>query len=79
MNDDKALRLAEDLERRYNSAHVSDLDAAIELRRLYAEVERLRALNGELLEALQDLCDTLGECGMTEKARAAIAKAEGQR
>lgn len=26
----------------------------------------------ELLEALQDLCDTLGECGMTEKARAAI-------
>lgn len=29
----------------------------------------------ELVEALQDLCDTLGECGMTEKARAALAKA----
>ena len=33
----------------------------------------------ELLEALQDLCDTLGECGMTEKARAAIARAEGEK
>ena len=44
MSDDKALRLAEDLERRYNSAHVSDLDAAIELRRLHEEVERLRAM-----------------------------------
>lgn len=33
----------------------------------------------ELLEALQDLCDTLGECGMTKKARAAIAKATGER
>lgn len=31
----------------------------------------------ELLEALQDLCDTLGECGMTENARAVIAKATG--
>ena len=37
---------------------------------------RLIAAAPELLEALQDLCDTLGECGMTEKARAAIAKAE---
>ena len=39
---------------------------------------QLIAAAPELLEALQDLCDTLGECGMTEKARAAIAKAEGQ-
>ena len=40
---------------------------------------RLIAAAPELLEALQDLCDTLGECGMTEKARAAIAKAAGER
>jgi hypothetical protein len=38
----------------------------------------LMAAAPDLLEALQDLCDTLGECGMTEKARAAIAKAEGR-
>lgn len=38
---------------------------------------RLIAAAPDLLEALQDLCDTLGECGMTERARAAIAKAEG--
>jgi hypothetical protein len=39
---------------------------------------RLIAAAPDLLEALQDLCDTLGECGMTEKARAAITKAEGE-
>lgn len=39
---------------------------------------RLIAAAPELLEALQDLCDTLGECGMTEKARAAISKATGE-
>lgn len=39
---------------------------------------RLIAAAPELLEALQDLCDTLGECGMTGKARAAIAKATGE-
>jgi hypothetical protein len=39
---------------------------------------RLIAAAPEMLAALQDLCDTLGECGMTEKARAAIAKAEGE-
>ena len=38
---------------------------------------RLIAAAPDLLESLQDLCDTLGECGMTEKARAAIAKATG--
>jgi hypothetical protein len=80
MNKPEALRLAEDLERRYNSAHVSDLDAAIELRRLYAEVERLRPLNVELLEALKNYVDgcSLG-VNAAEVARAAIAKAEGQR
>ena len=36
---------------------------------------RLIAAAPELVEALRDLCDTLGECGMTEKARAALAKA----
>lgn len=36
---------------------------------------RLIAAAPALLEALQDLCDTLGACGMTEKARAAIALA----
>ena len=36
---------------------------------------RLIAAAPDLVEALQDLCDTLGECGMTEKARAALAKA----
>ncbi|MBA4285442.1 MAG: hypothetical protein C0434_07915 [Xanthomonadaceae bacterium] len=29
----------------------------------------------DLLEALEDLCNSLGECGATEKGRAAIAKA----
>ena len=42
--------------------------ATIELRRLSA----VEAQRDALLEALLDLCDTLGECGMTEKARAAI-------
>ena len=39
---------------------------------------RLIAAAPELLEALQELCDTLGECGMTEKARAVIAEATGE-
>ena len=50
--------------------------------RTYEEAEanaRLIACAPEMLEALQDLCDTLGECGMTEKARAAIARAEGEK
>ena len=29
-----------------------------------------------LLEVLQDLCDTLGECSLTNKARAAIKVVE---
>jgi hypothetical protein len=32
----------------------------------------------ELVEALRDLCDTLGECGMTEKARVVLTKWEGK-
>lgn len=35
-------------------------------------------INADLLAALEDICDSLGECGMTEKARAAIAKARGE-
>ena len=41
------------------------------------EDENLIAAAPDLLAALQDLCDTLGECGMIERARAAIAKATG--
>lgn len=33
-------------------------------------------LHDELVEALQELCDSLGECGMTEKGRAVLAKVE---
>lgn len=69
----------------------SESDSSAELRRLQAEHEedqgviavwRGRTLRAEaqrdaLLEALQELCDTLGECGMTERARAAIKAVEG--
>ena len=41
-----------------------------------AELRRLHAQRDALLGALQELCDTLGECGMTEKARAAIKAVE---
>ena len=40
---------------------------------------RLIAAAPLMYEALQDLCDTLGECGMTEKARAAIKAVEGEK
>lgn len=71
----EALRLADGLqhqaawERHYGPSHLLDflLQAAAELRRLHE-------VNQELLETLQDLCDTLGECGMTERARAIEAK-----
>lgn len=43
------------------------------------KIAAVEAQRDALLEALQDLCDTLGECGMTEKARAAIVKAEGEK
>jgi hypothetical protein len=32
----------------------------------------------KLVEALRDLCDTIGECGMTEKARVILTKWEGK-
>lgn len=38
--------------------------------------KQLLAQRDALMEALQDLCDTLGECGMTEKARAVIKKVQ---
>lgn len=89
----KALRLAElMLERPHDALDFLPAKAAAELRRLHEELQaterqveilsddlsRCSRLNAELLEALQDLCDTLGECGMTERARAAIAKATGE-
>ena len=39
---------------------------------------RLISAAPELLDALEEICDTLGECGMTVKARAAISKATGE-
>jgi hypothetical protein len=43
-------------------------------------VRRLHALNGELLEALKALCESHSRFsgGVWDKARAAIAKAEGK-
>lgn len=38
----------------------------------YAKLENQRAA---LVEALEDLCAELGECGMTERARAALRAA----
>lgn len=64
----EALRLADALEGRCGPL-LPILQAAAELRRLHAQRDAL-------LEALQELCDTLGECGMTEKARAAIKAVE---
>ena len=43
------------------------------------KIAAVEAQRDALLEALQDLCDTLGECGMTEKARAAIKAVEGEK
>jgi len=51
-----------------------DFASAIEL--AGAELRRLHAQRDALLEALQELCDTLGECGLTERARAAIKAVE---
>ena len=42
------------------------------------EYTRVLAQRDALLEALQDLCDTLGECGMTERARGTIEAVEGE-
>ena len=56
------------------------IDRVIELEQARARdniaFKQLLAQRDALLEALQDLCDTLGECGMTEKARAAIKAVE---
>jgi hypothetical protein len=47
---------------------------------LRQRIERLSALNGELLEALKALCESHSRFsgGVWDKARDAIAKAEGQ-
>ena len=91
MDKPDALQLADELERdKWHVPAVVMQAAADELRRQHGEIksmqaERLRserrlsaveAQRDALLEALQDLCDTLGECGMTERARAAIKKVQ---
>lgn len=53
-----------------------EAEQTLHQRVIYPELQRLRAQRDVLLEALQDLCDTLGECGMTEKARAVIKKVQ---
>ncbi len=52
---------------------------ALHLREMEAlqKVSDLTALNAQLLEALEDFVMEFGECGLTEKARAAIAAARG--
>jgi hypothetical protein len=68
----EALRLADLIDSGLkNAAHHEE--AAAELRRLHA-------LNVELLEALKALCESHSRFsgGVWDKARAAIAKAEGQ-
>jgi hypothetical protein len=69
----EALRLAECLDEPQYLMHIQAAQAAAELRRLHA-------VNGELLEALKALCESHSRFsgGVWDKARAAIAKAEGQ-
>jgi hypothetical protein len=71
MSQPKALRLADALDRWYEGWFPEE--AAAELRRLHA-------LNGELLEALKNFVDVdhYTERERLAKARAAIAKAEAQ-
>lgn len=74
----EALRLADLVDHGSDSSHIE--------REVAAELRRLHALNGELLEALKrivgvDACSVLTEAEADEiqaKARAAIAKAEGE-
>jgi hypothetical protein len=76
----KAERLADALQQQavweghYGPSYLRDLlpEAAAELRRLHA-------LNGELLDALKALCESHSRFsgGVWDKARSAIAKAEG--
>jgi hypothetical protein len=85
MSQPKALRHAQELDRR------GLLEEATELRRLHdllgkanalcriraAEIERLKAEKAELLESLKDMVEH-GDATAFAKARAAIAKAEGE-
>jgi len=73
MNDQPpALRLANLIDHGNDSSWI-EREAAAELRRLHA-------LNGELLEALKALCESHSRFsgGVWDKARAAIARAEGK-
>ena len=87
-----ALRLADDLRAAPERTRTS-FEAADELRRLYEQNDRfadgilsmgrriaaLEAVNGELLEAIQDILDTGFTGGpQGKRARAAIAKAKGE-
>jgi hypothetical protein len=66
----EALRLADVLDHvELRPSDYKDVDKAA------AELRRLHALNGELLEALKDMG---ARYGLTDQARAAIAKAEGE-
>jgi hypothetical protein len=69
-----ALRLADALDQEDCMMSAKDIcEAAAELRRLHA-------VNGELLEALKALCESHSRFsgGVWDKARAAIARAEGE-
>lgn len=55
-----------------------DTVALRDVAKMYGRYEAARADALELVEALQDLCDTLGECGMTEKARVVLTKWVGK-
>jgi predicted house-cleaning NTP pyrophosphatase (Maf/HAM1 superfamily) len=73
MSESTALRLADELEAWTLGKPTHHREAAAELRRLHA-------LNGELLEALTVLCESHKRFsgGVWDSARAAIARAEGK-
>jgi hypothetical protein len=69
----EALRLADALELKSSRGVLTDSKSAAELRRLHA-------LNGELLEALKAMLENGQDYTATrDKARAAIAKATGEK